>query len=164
MWCVNSLYNIKSSLFLWWYSSMLWWTLYDAQFSMHSDLMIHALIMMTWCMLWCDHILLCTMMCTFYMHITCWWWWWLFDDDDSTYPMTLMYNLWWCSTIAKQRYFSDCGWQWAVCGSDIYRDDLTVIRVQRLSAADSKFGMWQVHRFGNLFLICVAGRGKERRP
>ena len=70
-------------------------------------------------------------------------------------------NLWWCSEIAKQRFFSNCGWQWAVCGSDIYRDDLTVTRVQRLSAAE--FGMWQVHRFNNLLLIRVAGRGKEKR-
>ena len=87
--------------------------------------------MMTCCMLWCDDILLCTMMCTFYMHITCWWWWWVFDDDDSTYPTTLMYNLWWCSAIAKQRYFSDCGWQWTVCSSrfrDWYVTDLQVVQ------------------------------------
>ena len=51
----------------------------------------------------------------------------------------------------------------AMCGSDIYRDDLAVISVQRLSAKDSKFGMRQVHRFDNLFLTRVAGRGKERR-
>jgi len=127
--CKHSECGVYSSLFLWWYSSMLWWTLYNAQSAMHSDLMIYALIMMTWCMLWCDDILLCTMMCTFYMHITCWWWWWVFDDDDSTYPMTLMYNLWWCSAIAKQRYFSDCVWQWTVCTSrfrDWYVTDLQV--------------------------------------
>ena len=40
-------------------------------------------------------------------------------------------NLWWCSEIAEQRFFSNCGWQWAVCGNDFYRDDLTVIKVQR---------------------------------
>ena len=99
----------------------------------------HAMI---WFLPWCDDILLCTMMRTCYIHITCWWWWWLLDDDDSTYPMTLMYNLWWSSAMEEQRYFSDCGWQWAVCGSDIYKDDLMVIRVQRLSAVDLEFGMW----------------------
>ena len=39
-----------------------------------------------------------------------------------------------------------------MCDNDIYMDDLAVIRVQRLSATDKEFGMWQVHRFGNLFL------------
>ena len=116
---------------------------------------------MIWCFPWCDDILLCTMMCTWYIHITCWWWWWLLDDDDGTYSMTLMYNLWWCSEIAEQRFFSNCGWQWAVCGSDIYRDDLTVTRVQRLSTVE--VGVWQVHRFNNILLIRVEGWGKERR-
>ena len=153
--CKHSECGVYSSLFLWWYSSMLWWTLYDAQSAMHFDLMIHALIMMTWCMLY--DILLCTMMCTFYMHITCWWWWWVFDDDDSTYPTTLMYNLWWCSTLAKQKYFSDCEWQWMMCTSrfrDWYVTDLQVMQygtecvsvsdradLAVISAADSEIGL-----------------------
>ena len=152
MWTLCNTYNYILTMMM--FSNSTWWaTLCDVIVLLYT--------------LWYDdeHACLDVMtyfyMCTYYIPITCWWWRWLLDDDDGTYSMTLMYNLWWCSEIAEQRFFSNCGWQWAVCGSDIYRDDLTVTRVQRLSAAE--FGMWQVHRFDNLFLIWVARQGKERR-
>ena len=40
-------------------------------------------------------------------------------------------NLWWCSALAKQKYFSDCEWQWMVCTSrfrDWYVTDLQVVQ------------------------------------
>ena len=76
--------------------------------------------------------------------------WWLDSNQQcwwAAWPAVLMFNM----TMMT--------WAERWCGSDIYRDDLTVTRVQRLSRAD--FGMWQVHRFDNLLLIRVAGRGKE---
>ena len=78
-------------------------TLYDAQFAVQSDLMIYALIiLMTWCMPWCDDILLCTMMCTCYIHITCWWWLHILDDD-STYWMMMVHTWWlWCTPMMMQ--------------------------------------------------------------
>ena len=152
MWTLCNTYSDILTMMM--FSNSTWWcTLYDVIVLLYT--------------LWYDDehawfdVMTYFYMCTYYIHTTCWWWWWLLDDDDGTYSMTLMYNLWWCSVITEQRLFSDCGWQWAVCGSDIYRDDLTVIRVQRLPAAE--FGMWQVHRFDNLLLIRVPGRGKERR-
>ena len=83
-----------------------------------------------------------TMMCTSYMHITCWWWWWVFDDDVSTYPMSLKSNLWWYSALVKQKYFSNCEWQWTVCTSrfrDWYMTDLTGSQVRHIS---SKYRFW----------------------
>ena len=132
---------------------MLWWTLYNAQSAMLDDT--------------CYGVMTFTMMCTSYMHITCWWWWWVFDDDVSTYPMTLKYNLWWYSALVKQKYFSNCEWQWTVCTSrfrDWYVTDLTGSQVRHISsenrfwclqvhrfgisAVSTGFGVWQVHRFG----------------
>jgi len=102
---------------------MLWWTLYNAQSAMLDDT--------------CYGVMTFTMMCTSYMHITCWWWWWVFDDDVSTYPMTWKYNLWWYSALVKQKYFSNCEWQWTVCTSrfrDWYVTDLTGSQVRHISS------------------------------
>ena len=112
----------------WWYSFMLCTVCYAPWFD------VTCLIMMTWCMLY--DILLCTMMCTFYMHITCWWWWWVFDDDvlyddmltlhgmmiwydEHACLSTMMYSWWytcndalWCSCTRW--------WLWLWCKLDAY--------------------------------------------
>ena len=87
--------------------------------------------------------------------------WWLFIlDDYSTYWMVMVHTWWrWCTHMmmqAEKNYlFSDCVWRcaqgctWAVCGSDIYRGDLTMLRLQMLSIEIIGFYMWQVHKFDN---------------
>ena len=159
---------------------MKWYVCYKAMIHSYilwcDDVMMHTTLCTLWCtcMPWCDDTLLCTMM------YTCWWcindahcmmmmrW----VDDYQTLMMTCSdLDVWWLDSNQQ------CWWAawpavlmfnmtviiWAKrwCDNNKYRDDLTVTRVQRLSAAE--FGMWQVHRFDNLLLIRVAGWGKERR-
>ena len=101
------------------------------------EIMIHyvrmnALIwymnMMMWWSMMMHSMILMHSYTSWYLIYTLYWWY---------IPCHLMYNL---SKIAEHRFSSNCGWQWAVCGSDIYWDDLTMIRVQRLLAVE--FGMW----------------------
>jgi len=164
----------------WWYCTPL---CYDM---IHFMMIMHVIMMYTlWC--WCTpiqydvHAYHSVMMLSYAL-------WCILDVDDAytvhtemmmmhtlwqwCIPMMMMHDdaclmfsgsreglfvQWLCMTRCTRMYMSSV-WQWY-----IYRDDLTVIRVQRLSIVDSEFGMWQVHRFGNLLLIWVVGRGKEMR-
>ena len=93
-------------------------TLYDAQSVIQSDLMIHVLIiLMTWCLPWCDNILLCTMMCTYYIHIICWWWLHILDDD-STYWLMMVHTWWhWCKLHDDAYPMTVCSRDW--CFTDL---------------------------------------------
>ena len=79
-------------------------------------------------------------------------WCWIFD----TYSMTILFEDDTCLMFKEELlvqwvWCTGCTWATWIY---IYRDDLAVIREHRLSTAESTgFGMWQVHKFDNLFLI-----------